>query len=174
MDYLNKQMPNILFTILNNTETEGHLPFLDPISRKDRMASSTQPTYKPFSEPFQHLSGRNSLILQTTTATKTWKITFFFLSVQPDRNNFCILFPSTSTINLTYFIFQHYCAITTLWTPKNWALPIQRATFWNYNTKFRSRLKWCTYSNIPFIWQTWNQTHARLSASTHTDLNSWR
>jgi len=71
MDYLNQQMPNIQFTIQNNTETEGHLPFLDSISREDHMASSTQPTYKPFSEPFQHLSGRNSVFLQTTTAKET-------------------------------------------------------------------------------------------------------
>jgi hypothetical protein len=70
MDYLNQQTPNIQFTIQYNTETEGHLPFLDPITREDHMASSTQPTNMPFSEPFQHLSGRNSVILQTT-AMKT-------------------------------------------------------------------------------------------------------
>jgi hypothetical protein len=70
MDYLNQQTPNIQFTIENNTETEGHLPFLDPISR-DHMASSTQSTYNPFSEPFEHLSGRNSVILQTTTVRET-------------------------------------------------------------------------------------------------------
>jgi hypothetical protein len=71
MDYLYQQTPNIQFTIQKNTENDGHLPFLDSISGEDHMASSKQPTYKLFSEPFQHLSGRNSVLLQTTTAMET-------------------------------------------------------------------------------------------------------
>jgi hypothetical protein len=78
--------------------------------------------------------------------------------------------PHHCKFNLFYFSALLYNNHT--WTQKNWMLETQIATFWNYNSKFRSRLKWCTYSNIPFIWQIWNQTHARLSAGTHTDLSS--
>lgn len=43
----------------------GTFPSWILISTEDHMASSMQPTYKPFSESFQHLCGRNSVTLKT-------------------------------------------------------------------------------------------------------------
>jgi hypothetical protein len=145
----------------------SHIPYLEKIT-----------WHLPCNLPTNHSVNYFSICLEEILSSCRQQLPW-----KPEKLHFSSCHYNQTEIISTFFSHPHRCKFNLLylsallcnhhiWTQKNWALETQIATFRNYISKFRSRLKWCTYSNIPFIWQTRNQTHARLSLSTHTNLSS--